>query len=225
MIRKIHYIQMAKHCRAMMGLASLCLLVACVEQVVAPKENPVNAELVTFVLNLNLSAENGESYVADERNFRRYIKEYLRRGRSKLVFATSANASIKTERAIFARLISRGVPHESIVVKRGKAKGTGIQVVEFSFKGYVVSVPKCGNWFGETGHNPTNKSHVNFGCSYYRNLGLMLSDPGDLTSPQGISESDGRRMDKAIRVFRDGSAAGSTLPKSESGKVAGPSSN
>ena len=53
----------------------------------------------------------------------------------------------------------------------------------------------------------------------------MLSDPGDLTSPQGISESDGRRMDKAIRVFRDGSAAGSTLPKSESGKVAGPSSN
>ena len=180
---------------------------------------------MTFGVNLKFDVKEGKAFANDEINFRRYIKEFLQRGRSKLNFATAASAKIETEHVVLSRLIAGGIPPDSIVVKRGQAQATDAQGVEFSFQGYVISVPKCGNWFGETGHNPSNSSHVNFGCSYYRNLGLMLSDPGDLRAPQGIVASDARRMDNVIRVYRDGSAAGSDLPKSEAAKFAGPSAN
>lgn len=211
------------------SITALAMLSACVyEKPEAPKviskQFPIDAELVTFSVSLNFSIDNGKAYADDEMNFRRFIKEYLRRGRSKLYFKTVSNMNIGTERAVIARLVSRGVPAESIVVKRGKSTGDTETKSVISFKGYIVSVSKCANWMGEAGFNPTNKPNFNFGCSYYRNIGLMLSDPGDLTSPQGVVENDARRMDKAIRIFRDGSAAGVDLPKSEAGKFAGPSS-
>ncbi len=192
------------------SITALAILSACVYEKpetpkVISKQFPIDAELVTFSVSLNFSIDNGKAYADDEMNFRRFIKEYLRRGRSKLYFKT-------------------GVPAESIVVKRGKSTGDTETKSVISFKGYIVSVSKCANWMGEAGFNPTNKPNFNFGCSYYRNIGLMLSDPGDLTSPQGVVENDARRMDKAIRIFRDGSAAGVDLPKSEAGKFAGPSS-
>ena len=64
---------------------------------------------------------------------------------------------------------------------------------------------------------------TNFGCAYYRNIGLMLSDPGDLVAPRGLVEIDAQRMDQVIRIYREGSAAGVDVPKSETGKFAAPS--
>jgi pilus biogenesis lipoprotein CpaD len=229
MNQKNNNIKILRLCRVMFGLTMLGLLVACAEKPGTPRvisqQSAIDAELVTFGVNLKFHVKEGKAFANDEINFRRYIKEYLQRGRSKLNFATAASANNETEHVVLSRLISGGIPPDSIVIKRGQAQATDAQGVEFSFQGYVISVPKCGNWFGETGHNPSNSSHVNFGCSYYRNLGLMLSDPGDLRSPQGIIASDARRMDNVIRVYRDGSAAGADRPKSEAANFAGPSSN
>jgi pilus biogenesis lipoprotein CpaD len=229
MKQKNNDIKILRLCRVMLGLTALSFLAACAEKPetsrVISQQSAIDAELVTFGVNLKFDVKEGKAFANDEINFRRYIKEFLQRGRSKLNFATAASAKIETEHVVLSRLIAGGIPPDSIVVKRGQAQATDAQGVEFSFQGYVISVPKCGNWFGETGHNPSNSSHVNFGCSYYRNLGLMLSDPGDLRAPQGIVASDARRMDNVIRVYRDGSAAGSDLPKSEAAKFAGPSAN
>lgn len=229
MKQKNNNIKILRLCRVMLGFTALSFLAACAEKPetsrVITQQSAIDAELVTFGVNLKFDVKEGKAFANDEINFRRYIKEFLQRGRSKLNFATAASAKIETEHVVLSRLISGGIPPDSIVIKRGQAQATDAQGVEFSFQGYVISVPKCGNWFGETGHNPSNSSHVNFGCSYYRNLGLMLSDPGDLRAPQGIVASDARRMDNVIRVYRDGSAAGSDLPKSEAAKFAGPSAN
>lgn len=184
---------------------------------------PVKAEAATFSVALGLRDVGGTVYMRNETVFRKFVKEYLRRGRSALVVATTAPVNAAADQAVVARLRSEGVRKSAIVLLPGKAPSTDGQGAVFSFRGFMVSVPECGNWKGETGFNPTNLPHTNYGCSYHRNIGLMLADPGDLIAPDGVVEADARRMDNVIRIFREGKGAGADTPKSEKGKFATPS--
>jgi len=180
---------------------------------------PVRAERVTFAVALGFIEVGGTARAENETAFRKFTKEFLRRGRGPLVVA----ASPALEPALLARLHSEGIASGAIVMHPDKAPDMNKPGAVLSFRGYMVTVPECGNWKGETGFNPSNLPHPNYGCSYHRNMGLMLADPGDLVAPEGVVEFDARRMDNVIRVFREGTPAGADAPKSEKGKFASPS--
>jgi pilus biogenesis lipoprotein CpaD len=185
------------------------------------QKNAVKTELVTFTLNINFKTNNGMAYVNDESLFREFLKEYNRRGRSELIISTTPLTGIKQEQSILSRIRSEGIGQSSIEIKRGKAPGKETIGALLSFKGYMISVPKCENWTAEpSSFNPNNLEPANFGCSYHRNIGLMLSDPGDLVTPRGFVETDARRMDTVLGIYRSGKAAGAAKPVTEAGKFA-----
>jgi len=182
------------------------------------QKQTLKTELVTFTLNVNFTTENGIAYAADEGLFQNFLKEYHRRGRSELVVSTTQMTRFKQERSILSRLRSEGIGQLSIAIKRGKALRKKTVGALLSFKGYIISVPKCDNWMEESSFNPNNLEPENFGCSYRRNIGLMLSDPGDLVTSRGVVETDARRMDAILDVYRSGKPAGAQKPVTEAGK-------
>ena len=183
----------------------------------------IKAELVTFTVGLKFDGNKGSAVARDENSFNKFLKEFRRRGRSTLTVSTTPQSKPEDERAVIVRLMAEGISRNSIVVQKGKAPKTDSFGVMFSFRGYMVDVPKCGIWIEDVMHKRTNQRHANFGCTYNRNIGLMLADPGDLVAPTGTINTDRSRMDEVIRVFREGKAAGTTAPKNEQGKFAAPS--
>ena len=79
-------------------------------------------------------------------------------------------------------------------------------VVIMSFLGSAVNVPDCGeDWSGESGFNPANTPIKNYGCSYQRNIGLMVSDPHDLIqSGNRGSTLDSATIQRVIREYQLG---------------------
>ena len=183
---------------------------------------PINSELVTFTVGLKFDSQKNIAFAHDEQTFKSFLKEFSRRGRSPLTVSTTPQSKIENEKAVIMRLEAEGINRQSIILNKGTAPEIDAFGVMFSFQGYMVDVPICENWFEEKYHNHTNLPHANFRCSYQRNIGLMLADPGDLVAPQGISDTDTRRMDEVIRVFRRGEAAGALVPKNEKSTFADP---
>ena len=219
LIRKINI-----HSRSLMALIAVSVLgVACGTpegyQNLAQK-HAVKTELVTFTLNIDFKPNDGMAYVNNEKLFQKFIKEYHRRGRSELLISTTSLTPYKGEQSILSRLRSEGIDEASIDIKQGKAPGKETIGALLSFKGYMISVPKCENWVKESSFNPNNLEPANFGCSYHRNIGLMLSDPGDLVTSRGFVETDARRMDTVLGIYRSGKAAGAGKPVTEAGKFA-----
>ena len=121
-------------------IATSILTVSCTlpEEVSEPsKRFPVSAELVTFTVGLKFRAQDGLAYAQDERKFRLFLKEFLRRGRSSLVMATTPGTEPAQERALLARVRSEGVRRGSIIVRPNKAPETDSLGATFSFKGYI----------------------------------------------------------------------------------------
>lgn len=186
------------------------------------KRFAVEVEKAVFTLSVRFTDVGGTIRAENENVFRKYLQEYLRRGRSALVASTSTGTTPDAERSLKERLRSEGLLVGQIDIRTGTLPADKEQVAVLSFRGYMVKVPECGNWKGETGFNPTNLPHTNYGCSYKRNIGLMVADPGDFVEAAGIIELDAIRSDNIIRVFREGKAAGSDPPKGERGKFASP---
>ena len=182
----------------------------------------IKSKLVTFTVGLKFDSRQNTAFAHNEQIFKSFLKEFSRRGRSPLTVSTTPQSKIENEKAVIMRLEAEGINRHSIILEKGKAPKTDAFGVMFSFHGYMVDVPICENWLEEKNHNQTNLPHANFRCSYQRNIGLMLADPGDLVAPKGISDTDTRRMDEVIRVFRRGEAAGALAPKNEKSTFADP---
>ena len=86
--------------------------------------------------------------------------------------------------------------------------------------GYEVDVAECGDWSGASGFNPTNLPHTDYGCSYQRNLGLMLSDPGDLIESDDFGGMDAQRATIVIQSYRAGELTGAEVSEQEEGSAA-----
>lgn len=172
-----------------------------------------------FVLATRFEPGSGRLAYADRDRLERFLREFFSRGRSALVIATTPDAAgldAQEHMADFRKqLVFAGVRPERIDVKPGLAPLGGAHSVVLSFRGYDVSVPECGDWSGEAGYNPSNVPHTNYGCSYQRNFGLMLADPGDLLASEGDSYMDAQRSDLMIGLYRAGEYTGAELPPSE----------
>lgn len=174
----------------------------------------------SYVLKTKFQSGTGKLAIGDEGRFNRFMRQYLRRGRSSLVVATtpdSAGTEAQEHMAEFQRRLSwEGVAAKYIEVRPGTAKLGGGTSVHISFRGYEAKVPaKCATWTGEAGYNPTNLPGEGFGCSYQRNVGLMLSDPGDLVQSREKDSIDAQRTDMVIRNYRAGAPTPAMAPDSD----------
>ena len=180
----------------------------------------IEAVPTAYVLKTNFQPGTGKLVSGDEGRFGRFMKQYLRRGRSALVVATtpdSGGIDAQKHLAEFQRRLRwEGVSAKRIEIKPGAAMLGGGTSVQISFRGYEAKVPdNCGRGAGEAGYNPTNLPNANFGCSYQRNVGLMLSDPGDWVQAHGTQSIDVQRTDRVIRAYRAGLPTPAIAPDSE----------
>ncbi len=176
----------------------------------------VKPVLTNYVLSTRFEPGTGRLVFEHEARLKRFVQQYHRRGRSHLIIATTRDAAGDDAQMHMGqfkrRLIEAGVDPKSIHIQPGAAPLGGDSNVVMSFRGFDVEVPECGDWSGGTGFNPGNLPHTNYGCSYQRNFGLMLSDPGELVKSRDADPSEPNRILGVMGGYRAGESAEAELP-------------
>ncbi len=178
---------------------------------------PLKVDMIKFAVDVRLGAQTTSLSDADSARLARLVREYIRRGRGPIEIAT-AESDDTADAAAAERMkefvVREGARPQEIALRRGDSS-IAAETVVVSFQGYEVAVPKCGDWSGTAGFNPSNLPHSNFGCSYQRNIGVMLADPGDLNRSDAMGSADAPRSDDIIRKFRVGKGTGAEIPEGE----------
>ena len=209
-----------RQCAAMVCFAVAVALTGCGGPPVPATDyriqHPIAAQEKVFSLIVPVSASGRVTADANAHKIREFAADYLRRGRGPLLVSQSGVASSGAHRSMISGLLAEaGVPRQMVYFQERAANKPGGNTTEFSFSGYGVRVPVCGDWSGQAGFDPSNRSHTDFGCSYQRNTGLMLSNPGDLSVAGDHLERDARASDRVIRTYRDGKQMGTQAPTLE----------
>jgi pilus assembly protein CpaD len=183
------------------------------------ERHQLSAERRTFQADVpvpTVSADGREGVISLPRGF---LDDYHRRARTPMRVTPPRPLSVQDEAAtgmLVRWLEDHGVDTvmaPAPVGRPGPAPGTA----GLSFEAYVVQVPECGDWSGNTGWNPGNTLHSNFGCSYNRNIGLMLSDPGDIVTGRAPGPADTPRQTLVIETYRLGEPTTTRESESEEG--------
>ena len=167
---------------------------------------PITAKKVTFALDVKI-AENGAISGPEIRRLTGFSREFLRRSRTPLVINLPAGAKPATDSGaslLRQQLVRNGLSESSIRVEPIASGGKPKDRYVLSFNGFAVQVPKCGDWSGEAGFNPSGVPNRNYGCAYQRNIGLMLVDPGDLVAPRADGLRTAQETDRVLGSFREG---------------------
>ncbi len=153
-----------------------------------------------------------------------FLADYQRRGRTPMRLmppSTMTAADTEAVQALVGWLESQGVPTEVLdPITAFDYIPPSDGHVGLAFRGYTAIVPNCGDWSGETGFNPSGMPHTNFGCSITRNIGLMLSDPGDLERARSMGNYDAGRMVVILEKYRAGETTETRAPTQEEGAIA-----
>ena len=147
--------------------------------------HPIEVVDRTFQINVSLASMDKGLIPENLAAVGQFIREFHRHGKSHLFVFTSKRLTEKKRASLIASLeetlAAFGVEqHQIISSKISPNSEQKPNTLVVSFSGSIVKVPECGNWSGEAGFNPTNMPTKNYGCSYQRNIGLMVSDPKDL---------------------------------------------
>ena len=146
------------------------------------KISSVRAVKAEFRINVNVTDKG----LISDRNkilaLEKFLDEYNFRGRGLLTISLQNNDKA-TRQGLINILQTKGIGPKKIVFKISKSVNLSENNSAFRFSGYLLEVPNCSNWSGAIGFNPKNQKSSNFGCSYNRNIGLMLSDPRQHISP------------------------------------------
>lgn len=181
----------------------VCVALSACEQ---PKHAPDYRQAFPLVVSketvsLPMKFSSGERGLSGQvaLDFERFVVDYHNRGRKALMIETGVGKAARSG-AEKARklLIKAGVSSADISITRG---GTGGGVV-LMFAAHKVKVPECGDFSAKMSQNWTNIREPNFGCSFQRNLGLMVRDPGDLLKAQPVSGADGPKSSSTINSYR-----------------------
>lgn len=179
------------------------------------------AEMRTFQVTVpmpQVAADGSSGTIAMPRGF---LEDYQRRGRTAMRITPNGAlvGSARTATQVMGTwLADRGI--RSVILDR-PAGGGPAQALTLAYEAYVAVVPECGDWAGHTGFNPTNEVHPNFGCAMNRNIGLMVSDPGDLLQGRTPGPIDTAQHDLVIETYRIREVQGTPIPLNESGSVTG----
>lgn len=176
----------------------------------SPQEShPIRVDLRTFQVAVPQSRAAAAQPLPAQ-----FVEEYYRRGRGPMtVVLPAASGDTAAGQALAGWLKERLIPASvgRATVPGEVAEGTMLVF----FKGYVAEVPECGDWRGSAGFNPDNLPHTDFGCAIQRNVGLMLSDPGELIAAPATGAPDTARLVDTLERYRAGEPLGAPPPAIE----------
>lgn len=211
--------------RASVGIAIILValgLAACQGQgPVDPTERfQVSAEMRPYQATIPLPQPDPGAHTWTIRMPAGFLEDYHRRGRT--IMRIQPNGSLAGGAGEATTVLKTWLADRSVrAMVMPTSGGAPADSLTLSYDAYVAVVPQCGDWSGTAGFNPTNVSHSNFGCSVNRNIGLMLSDPGDLVKGRTPGPADAPRQATVIQTYRAGGAIGSPIPSNESGSLTG----
>jgi pilus assembly protein CpaD len=154
---------------------------------------PLAVSMETVTLSLAVPGETG--YIGQQAaDFEGFVVDYHNRARGPVVVEAGADAD-----RVRMLLVKAGIRPENISIAGPGAGAARGGTVTLSFAAHKVDVPECGQFTSKTTPNWTNRRHSNFGCATRRNLGLTVSDPGDLKEAKPMSPPDATRLQNVIR--------------------------
>lgn len=169
-------------------------------------QHPLKVRIAMISMAVRLSSPGGAVTASSAIRLQGFVREYYRRAQGPMIVASAPGSTDITARssveAVRARLIRAGVRETEIIIKPGIAPIDRDDVVVVSFRGAKVKLPECGDWSGSTSFDPSNSAHTNFGCSYQRNIGLMVSNPQDLVRSGPVGDPDSARQTIFLRNYR-----------------------
>lgn len=130
---------------------------------------------------------------AENRNLVAFVDDYLSRGSGALMVNLSSDgkesdaSKAKTDR-ITKMLLKAGLRSSEVIFIHKETEPANGDAVKISFQANLVEAPECGKWSSRSSLNWKNKNHGNFGCSYKRNIGVMVENPRDLETPRNMSD-------------------------------------
>lgn len=160
------------------------------------QNHPIKVMRERLSLSITLPAKGLNLSPGDSRRIRAYINTFVRRGRSAV---TVESAQPKRVRAI---LMANGLHKSEIILLPNTTVAAPNAILNFTANKVVA--PECGNWTSPSSFDPMNKPQSNFGCAYQRDIGLVVSDPGDFIQAQPSSGGAASRSDESIRTFNSG---------------------
>lgn len=173
--------------------------------------HPITAEMRTFSVLVPIDEVSGARQLlpAD------FVAEYHRRGRGPMtIYLPSDGMAVNAARAVGGYLAQQAVPVKALSGEDDNGMIVpGMLVV--TYQAYVATVPECGLASSSLGMNPANQSETNYGCAIQRNIGLMVSDPGDMVRPRTAETGDTARATDVITKYRSGSSTGAGTQSGE----------
>lgn len=140
-----------------------------------------------------------------------FVTEYHRRGRGPVLLS----APPTSEGMAMARRLQHWLQDQAIEADILTSPRQG-SAVEASFPAAVAAVPECGDWSDGDSYNPNRMKPLNFGCAYQRNIGLMLSDPGDLDRTAPLGRARAPRQVDIVEKYRGGLSTTTLAPPQDS---------
>lgn len=192
---------------AVMALGACTGLVPVADQTTplpVQEAHPITAEMKTFSVLVPIKEVSGARSLlpAD------FVAEYQRRGRGPvMIYLPNGAESTNAARAVAGFLDDRAIPVKAM--RGGNDSGMIVpDMLVVTYQAYVATVPECGTNSQRFGISPTNMAEADYGCSYQRNIGLMVSDPGDIARPRIATGSDTQRAADVITKYREGTNTG-----------------
>lgn len=187
---------LASPVKSVLSVGAVCLsLSACTGPDSAPPtgqdyraNHPITVEREQISISFENDLSSSVLKWADVQRLNRFLGDYVQRGRGPVIVeGSNALAAQDT-------LLTSGLVADEIQLMDGITDSVTI----LTFSAYSMKAPVCGDWSGSSSYMPDNPVHSNYGCSIQRNLGLMLSDPGDWVRSQVPGSGPLGRSDSAV---------------------------
>ena len=164
--------------------ALLVFVSACSARPADPRQAfPVVVSSETASLSVGVTEQGILTSHDESLALRKFVRDYANRGRGPLTINVGG-ANQDSADQLKRHVSALGIPTRSIDVR---FESSAAQKATFNFVAYKADVPTCENNSSGEYFNWQNTRSPNFGCSVRRNIGLMVSDPGDLirSKPSG----------------------------------------
>lgn len=158
--------------------------------------HPIQVTRQQVSISIKLPEQGLDLSPSDQRRFKAFLRDFVQRGRT-LVTVESTLPSLAK-----AILVKNGLRANEITL----ISKTTLQAPNavLSFAANKVIVPECGDWSSDPTFRPSNKPHSNYGCATQRNIGSVISDPGDLMQANPATGGAAGRTDAAIFSHQSG---------------------
>ncbi len=192
--------------KSVLGLAAVAAILAGCDTTKHPEDPNVAFPLKVSTETKSMTVDLTKSSVG----LPAFVDDYLRRGKGAfLVNLTSGGegsaSAAERSRQVTDILANAGLRATEVIV-RHQPGAPDNAMAQLSYAANTVELPECGDYSAPSSYNPSNKRHPDFGCTTRRNLGLMVSNPGDLATARTMSDRPAPHSLMIVNIY--GNVAG-----------------